>query len=456
MRNRLIPIILLAACSWNRQVEQAVTGADCGASGFVADAALDAPPDVAVDAAPDAPPDAALVTYTQQVWPRFVIEAASAPDGADGIELIGNEAAVPHEQGNRLTRFKRPADGNPYQLWTNTATVTGQSAIEDARIGDFDGDGRTDAVATADLAASKVYLTFENADGSHTVVIPTVSLNHPHWMQAAVVDMTGDGCPDIAIGGRVGTDVNPATVALLVNPCGAAARTASAWTIDTATKAGWVMSLTAIDATHLFVTDRSYYVNPGSSTHLWDLNGARIVTKTAGGWTNTRIATSSNAGEWMMGTAVDFDDDGNTDAVVGRSSGTGINYIDIYYGPDFVRVDHLPSSVVNDNVGHYQANTVCDIDGDGRKDIVTTHYKSNTAGFYTTSGIVWYRNLGGNAWTRNEISGPAGTKFDNVICRVLVAGQRPDVIANEQLGYTSATDTSQLGTDIWRNPFPAY
>lgn len=449
----LTSLCLLAACEQRVYFGIASSGGtDCGTEPTPADSAIDAIPDAMVDAPPDAP----TVTFTQQAWPMFTIEAAAAPDGADGIELIGDEAAVPHEQGNRLTRFKRPADGNPYQLWTNTATVTGQAAIEDARIGDLDGDGRTDAVTTADVISSKVYLTFDNADGSHTVVIPTASMNHPHWMQAAIIDMTGDGCPDIAIGGRVGSDVNPALVALLVNPCGAAARTASAWTLDIATKAGWIMSLQALDSSHLFVTDRSFYTVPGSSTHLWDLNGARIVTRTPTGWTNTRIATSSNAGEWMMGTATDFDDDGSVDVVVGRSSATGINYIDIYYGPDWVRVDHLPTSVVNDNVGHYQANAVCDLDGDGRKDIVASHYKSNVAGYYTTSGIVWYRNLGGNSWSRNELSGPAGAKFDNIVCRVLVAGRRPDVIANEQLGYRSPTDTSQLGTVIYQNRYPSY
>jgi hypothetical protein len=63
------------------------------------------------------------------------------------------------------------------------------------------------------------------------------------------------------------------------------------------------------------------------------------------------------------------------------------------------------------------------------------------------SGVVWLAAVGAGGWERREISGPTGTKFDNV--------ELVDVDGDEDLDVVTTEQIEQLGVVWYENPSTA-
>lgn len=141
---------------------------------------------------------------------------------------------------------------------------------------------------------------------------------------------------------------------------------------------------------------------------------------------------------------VDWDGDGQLDVLDGTSSATHQNRIVIRrnLGGFMSWSQELVPAVIG--VGHYQGLDVGDIDKDGRLDIVVSTWEVNAPPSSPLIGVYWLRNAGGGVWELHDISGPEGSKFDNVQLEDVDGDGWIDVVDSEQI--------DQLGVVWYRNP----
>lgn len=386
-------------------------------------------------------------------WERHVITAGSPTGqfrGSDGVDVlgldIGLDIATAWEEGGIVTVAHQPADVT--QPWPTTVVASGMTGVEDAKLGDIDLNGTPD-VAIASDAGQVVAIAF---GGGPTITLPA-SLTHNRVMQVAIGDVNGDGLPDVLFGSRVGTTANPAVIAWLENP-GLLARVGAAWSYHQISLAGWAMSIVPLDADgdgdlDVVVSDRASY-RDAANVSRWDLYGARWQEQVPGGWINHAISTPAGScgtctpGDEMFLRVVDWDGDGDLDVIDGTSSATHANRITIRtnLGAFMSWSQELVPAVLG--VGHYASADVGDIDRDGRMDIVVSTWEVNALPTSPLIGVYWLRDVSAGVWELHDISGPGGSKFDNVILRDIDGDGWLDALDSEQI--------DQLGVIWYRNP----
>ncbi len=453
MRNtRLIDTVLIVAtavlASCRRPEPVPVRLYQSALVGCGQDASIDGAP----DAPPDAPPDAFVDIYASS-WAKHVIFPGATTGvyrGADGVDTatIGGQLAIaaPWEQGGAVT----------VSLPAQTITIaTGMFGAEDAKFGDFDGDGRID-VAIARDADARIHISFQPAvitDPWPSILLTSSQTPyHGRWLQLAAVDVDGDGLLDIVGGSRVGTNVNPAQVAWFKNP-GPSSRTGSAWTFHSISIAGWIMSVVPRDVDNdgdpdLVVSDRQYYFN-ADNVRQYGLMGARWLENVNHGasWVNHTIATPApNSSAFGFLDVVDVDGDGVEDVVTGQGADGAVNVVTIRknLGNWFGLWDSetLPATT---NVGALQGVKVADVDGDGRKDVViSTTEQGGVCCNNPLEGVYWMQSIAPSSWAQRPMAGPAGTKWDNVIMRDMDGDGDLDALLDEQ--------TDQIGLEWMENP----
>jgi hypothetical protein len=205
----------------------------------------------------------------------------------------------------------------------------------------------------------------------------------------------------------------------------------------------WTMSLQPRDVdadgdADIVLSDRLPIRNP-DGTITYELRGTRWAENREAGavWINHPIGFAR--GEHKFLHIVDFDGDGVDDVLDGASGPT--------YNVTFLRrnagdwtgweVTPIPQP---EQVGHYQDVKTGDIDLDGDLDLAFSY--SHAEG--DLSGLVWLAAGDGGTWQRGEISGPAGTKFDNVELEDIDGDGDLDAITSEQV--------EQLGVVWYENP----
>jgi hypothetical protein len=388
----------------------------------------------------------AATTAHAAAWERHTITAGATTGtrrGADGVDIVGVDIATAWEEGGIVTVAHRPSD--PLQPWPTTTAASGVVGVEDAKLGDLDGDGALD-VAIASDAGALVYLAF----GGGAVAVPA-SMTHGRVMQVAIADMDADGDLDVIFGSRAGA---PAVIAWLANPGAVLARTGPAWVYHPISAAGWAMSIVPLDVdgdgdTDVVVSDRASYRDATGVTR-WDLYGARWEERTAAGWSNHAISTPAGScttctpGDEMFLRVVDWDGDGQLDVVDGTSTATKPNRIAIRrnLGGWMSWSQELVPAVAG--VGHYAGVDVADIDRDGRQDLVVSTWEVNALPTSPLIGVYWLRSVAAGTWELHDISGPDGSKFDNPLLIDVDGDGWIDVIDSEQI--------DQLGVVWYRNP----
>jgi streptogrisin C len=378
-------------------------------------------------------------------WVRHTI--ASGWRGADGVQLRDvngdgrHDVTTAWEQAGLVTVSLHPGSGLESEPWPTVTIATHLHGVEEAIFADVDGDGNTDVVSACECRRVVVHFGPEPSrilepDAWTPIVLPA-SVDLQRWITAATGDVDGDGRLDIIGGGKA----SPATVGWFRAPTDP--RDASAWTYQPMSDVAWTMSLVPRDVDQdqdldVVLSDKLPIRNPGQPIR-YDLRGSRWLENTGGGagWVNHPIGFGR--GEHKFLEITDVDGDGVDDVLDGVS---GATYNRTYFrrslgpwGP--WTVTEIPQP---DRVGHYQDVMTGDLDLDEDLDLVFSY--SHAEG--ERSGVVWLERATDGGWLRREISGPEGTKYDNVALDDIDGDGDPDVVTSEQI--------EQLGVVWYENP----
>src|SRR5688500_10558097 len=344
-------------------------------------------------------------------WVLHTLAPASTTwKGADGVDAADVDedglidVITPWEQSGKIS------------LVLGTGTVltvaSGLGLVEDAKAGDMDGDGCLDIVAASE--SKRIVVAYQSCvSGVPQLTWVTQDLpgaGGSRWLQVALADFDGDGTLDVAAGGKIATGSSGGILLL--------SRVNGLWTSTSIAPAGWVMSLLARDVDidgdlDLLVSDRKGAGNLSSKKGTWWYEQDST-------WVSHHVAHI--AGE--VGFLAPFGSgivDGNKTATWTRTF-AGVRTV-IPYPAD---------------VGDDHSVTVADIDLDGEVDLVMTYALT------TTSGVVW---LKGPGWSRQEISGVLGHKYDNSLAIDMDGDGDLDVVTSEG-GDTADTLTDDLGV-VW-------
>jgi hypothetical protein len=385
-------------------------------------------------------------------WAMRTIQAGLR--GADGAHLadvdgdgFDDVATAWEEQGVVTVSLHPGAAATPETLrqpWTTVVVGTRLGGVEDAVVADIDEDGHADVVSACECRKLAVHFAPDDPTRlldpeAWTTVTLDASTGGHRWIKAAVTDVDGDGHLDVVGGGKA----SPATVSWFRSP--ADPRDGSAWTRTVMSDVGWTMSLEPLDVdadtdVDLVLSDRIPIRDPDRPIR-YDLRGSRWLENPAVGggadWVNHPIGFSR--GEHKFLHVVDVDGDGDDDVLDGVSGAT--------HNRTFLRKNlggwtaweetPIPQP---DGVGHYQDVTTGDIDADGDLDLAFSY--SHAEG--DLSGVIWLGAGPDGSWQRNEISGPPGTKFDNV--------ELHDVDGDGDLDAVTTEQIEQLGIIWYENP----
>lgn len=363
-----------------------------------------------VDAAP-APAPATFIDPDIAWTPHTIYNGLVGADGHALGDVDGDgdlDALVAWEQSAKVSISLQPIDATA--PWPTTVLFA-LAGAEDVDLALLDDDDCLDAIGAGQ--GKKILVAFGNCDGTFTSATTiTVATGLQYWMQ---IDAVGGV---IYAGGRV---ANPPKIVAL-RP-GSDPRDGAGWTLTELGNGGWIMSLVARDLdgdgdTDLLLSDRQWFTLVAGGPRTYDLMGVRWLEQAAGGaWTNHPIAAPPT------GRTARFVADGGAYVVGGFSPDAGnLSTLAAYGGWAGWAPTPIPWPAT---LGGYQAGRLADVDGDGLDDIVVS--ASEAAG--TLEGVAWLR---APTWAPGSISGPAGTKFDELDVVDIDRDGRLDVVTTEQ------------------------
>ncbi len=385
----------------------------------------------------------ALATADESGWKRHTIDDSSR--GADGARLLdvnGDgwlDVATGWEEGGKIRAYLNPGPKQARRKWP-AVTVGEVRSPEDAVFVDLDGDGAYDVVSSCEGRTRTLFVHWAPAARDRrawldparwrTAAFPT-SVQRTSWMFCLPLEIDGQNGLDLVAGSKAGG----AEIGWLQAPKNA--RDLDQWRWRRLYQAGWIMSLMAQDMDgdgdlDIVASDRKG-ANRGC---LWLENpGAKRAAET---WPEHRIGGDGK--QVMFLDLSDLDGDGLGDVLTAVSGG------DILYlrrlAADGRRWEtHAIAQPANTGTG--KSVRAGDIDLDGKSDLVLSCEKADDA----KSGVVWmsYRNDPTDRdWTRHEISGPEGVKFDLL--------QLLDLDGDGDLDVMTCEERRNLGVIWYENP----
>ena len=311
---------------------------------------------------------------------------ASSLDGADDVvfgDLDGDgdlDLIAATTQASDVTFWENAAgDGSSWSLTTIDGAFAGSESVA---VGDVDGDGDLDVLASAmtdDLVA-----WFDNTAGDGSVwtkVDVAIAFDGP--VDAELGDIDGDGDPDIVAGAADGDEV--------------------AWWSNTAGD-GSVWSKTSVDAAF-----------DASSVGCLDIDGDGdldiLGTSFAGNLVSWWENTSGDGSAWAEhpvtvaftgledAIARDVDADGDVDVLFAASSSGSIGWSENVSGDGLTWIDHL----IGDSLTSPEAIRAFDLDLDGDLDAIV----ADSSGY----SVSWWENLdsAGSSWIERPVAAAAGS-----------------------------------------------
>ena len=391
-------------------------------------------------------------------WRHHTIDVGLS--GADGGKLLDADGdgdldlAVGWEESGVSKIYLNPGiGGGVAETWADIG-VGRASNVEDAVMGDIDGDGRVDVVSSTEGSRRRILVHFAPIVGDYTdsslwttSEFPlSMGVPHSKWMYAVISDVNEDGHVDIVAGGKdsgahLGWFEAPATDR----------RNLASWSYHKMGDVGWTMSLIQADMDgdsdlDFIVSDRK----PGSA----DLVGARWLENPGTGgqgsglWTNHFIfAPSDPSTEIMFMGLADIDRDGDLDVVVPLIVPNRLRWYERLDSSGDSWSGHtinLPSGIGS----RLKAAKMADLNGDSQLDLVLTISQSSPP----LSGVLWFEHEGDpfvSDWVAREISGSIGEKFDDVVMVDLDGDGDLDIITTEE---NAPPGSIGLGVIWYENP----
>jgi hypothetical protein len=365
-------------------------------------------------------PDEPWVLHTIHTGP-------SGADGLDAADVDGDgllDLASGWEQAGMVTVSYNPGAAAVREPWPTVVAGTRLSSVEDAVFADVDGDGKLDIICATE--GKRIAVLFQNSPTSWTRVFVAAATSMQRWMKVAWADMDGDGVNDIVAGGKV----YPASIGWFKTP--AQPRTGQGYTWTAMSEVGWTMSVVPRDLDgdgdiDVAVSDRTYITYRGVVRR--DLRGSRWLENLGGGqsFANHRISVN---GEHKFLEVADLDADGLLDVIDGASAAT---YNRTYYRRGLssaftsFEVHAIPQP---DGVGQYQGAAITDFTLDNVPDLAFSYSHAMEASGVV--GLSYGESILQPVWQRQEMSGPPGVKFDNLLAFDVDGDGDPDLLNTEQ------------------------
>lgn len=348
----------------------------------------------------------------EALWPRHTIDQSSR--GADGVRLAdvnGDgllDIATGWEEGGRVRVYLNPGPAQARQPWP-AVTVGEVSSPEDAVFADLDGDAAVDVVSSCEGSNQTVYVhwaprqpqRYLDPTAWQTAPIPA-TVGRTRWMFALPLDVDGQNGVDLIVGSK-----DPgAMIGWLQLPQDP--RRLEDWKLHALRPAGWIMSLQAHDMDGDGDLDVLCSDRKGLRRGVfWLENPGPRAAATGQPWCEHLIGGRDF--QVMFLARGDLNADRRPD-VVAATSGTGILF---FAAPE--RADgpwQMTEIAMPAGCGTGKGVAICDVDLDGRQDIVLTCEHAGGK-----SGARWlsYRQSPTETrWQDHEISGLEGEKFDRI------------------------------------------
>lgn len=384
------------------------------------------------------------VSIQGKPWKRHVIDDASR--GADGARLrdVNGDGLLDlvtgWEEGGQVRVCLHPGKTQVRERWPSVM-VGKVGAPEDAVFVDLDGDGAVDVVSSCEGKTNAVFVHWAPSDKTRlldpaawkTEAFPAVK-GMCQWMFCEPIQIDGKRGIDLVVGGKnkngqIGWLESPA------NP-----RDLSAWKYHPLMRAGWIMSLVAVDMNgdkheDIVISDR----RGKNSGCLW-LQNPGPGPEQSKPWKIHRIGPKGD--EVMFLDVADLDRDGKVDILV-PTFDRKLHFFRQKTSTDW---DHHPIAFPA-GTGSGKAIRVADIDLDGKLDLVVA-----CANAKNLRGIVWMsarKSVFDEVWDVHDLSGVGGVKFDLIQLVDLDGDGDLDVINTEE---AAAGAGKGLGVVWYENP----
>ena len=351
-------------------------------------------------------------------WQRHIIDGSS--NGADGVRLADvngdglMDIATGWEEAGIIRAYINPGPHKVKKPWP-AVTVGKVKSPEDAVFADLDGDGAVDVVSCCEGRTKTVYVHWAPAEAKRyldarawkTDALP-VTAGKQAWMFALPMQIDGRGGIDLVVSSKG----QNASIGYLISPENP--RDVKGWTFRPIYKAGWIMSLVAIDMDRdgdldVLATDRK---GAGRSA-FWLENPGPAAAAARGDWAKHVIADPDKgdiASQYMFLAAGDVNSDALRDVVVAVKSRTLRHFAGLDKTGRKWRRHDVPMPTWS---GSAKGVAIGDIDCDGVADLVFTCEGAKPP----LMGAGWIRQqrLGGKTtWRAFDIAGTKGVKFDRI------------------------------------------